>query len=120
MDVRLDIAALHAAYRTGALTPEALIDALYARMEREPLDGAWIYRASLHEARSQARALAQRPHADQLPLYGVPFAVKDNIDVAGMPTTAGCPDYRYEPAHSAPSVAALLSAGALCLGKVAL
>ncbi|HEX6244075.1 MAG TPA: allophanate hydrolase [Polyangiales bacterium] len=120
MDVRLDIDTLHAAYRDGSLTPEALIEALYARMERESLEGAWIYRLSLHDARSQARALAQLPGARELPLYGVPFAVKDNIDVAGMPTTAGCPDYRYEPARSAPSVTALLEAGALCLGKLAL
>jgi allophanate hydrolase len=120
MEVRLDIESLRTAYQSGALTPETLVEALYARLESEALEGAWIHRVSLHEAREQARALRQRPGAATLPLFGIPFAVKDNIDVAGMPTTAGCPGYRYEPVQSAPSVAALIDAGALCLGKVAL
>jgi allophanate hydrolase len=120
MEVRLDIETLRAAYQSGALTPEALIELLYARMEREPLEGAWIFRLGLAQAKDRARALSQRENASQLPLFGIPFAVKDNIDVEGMPTTAGCPAYAYAPEHSAPSVAALLEAGALCLGKVAL
>lgn len=120
MDVSLSIESLRTAYESAALTPEALIEQLYARMEREPVEGAWIHRVSLSQALDSVRALRQRPGAAQLPLFGIPFAVKDNIDVAGMPTTAGCPAYRYEPSQSAPSVAALLEAGALCLGKVAL
>jgi allophanate hydrolase len=51
------------------------------------------------------------------PLWGVPFAVKDNIDVAGLPTTAACPDFAYTPSSSAPVVQRLLDAGALLLGK---
>lgn len=51
------------------------------------------------------------------PLAGLRFAVKDNIDVAGMPTTAGCPSYAYDPTESAPVVAALEAAGAVCAGK---
>jgi allophanate hydrolase len=53
----------------------------------------------------------------RLPLFGIPFAVKDNIDVAGMPTTAGCPAFAYTPAETAPIVARLLAAGAVLLGK---
>lgn len=52
-----------------------------------------------------------------LPLYGVPFAVKDNIDVAGLPTTAGCPEFAFTPARDAFVVAQLKAAGAICLGK---
>ena len=52
-----------------------------------------------------------------LPLYGLPFAVKDNIDVAGLPTTAGCPAFAYTPGHSAPVVERLEQAGAICIGK---
>jgi allophanate hydrolase len=57
--------------------------------------------------------------ADQtaLPLYGIPFAIKDNIDFAGLPTTAGCPAFAYQPASSAPVVQALIDAGAIVLGK---
>jgi allophanate hydrolase len=54
---------------------------------------------------------------ESLPLFGVPFAVKDNIDVAGMPTTAACPAFAYTPAATAPVVARLLEAGAVLLGK---
>ncbi len=50
-------------------------------------------------------------------LFGLPFAVKDNIDVAGLPTTAGCPGFAYEPTEDAPAVSALLAAGAICVGK---
>ena len=53
----------------------------------------------------------------ELPLVGLTFAVKDNIDVAGLPTTAGCPDFAYLPALDAPAVHALIDAGAVCIGK---
>jgi allophanate hydrolase len=53
----------------------------------------------------------------ELPLLGLTFAVKDNIDVAGLPTTAGCPDFSYLPALHAPAVRALIDAGAVCVGK---
>ncbi|MGA2303644.1 MAG: allophanate hydrolase [Acidimicrobiales bacterium] len=53
----------------------------------------------------------------ELPLLGLTFAVKDNIDVAGLPTTAGCPDFAYLPAAHAPAVRALIDAGAVCMGK---
>lgn len=58
------------------------------------------------------RVLEVLPPAARGPLYGVPFAVKDNIDVAGFPTTAACEAYRYTPSQSAPGVEALLEAGA--------
>ena len=64
-----------------------------------------------HAAALQAEGPAGRP------LWGVPFAVKDNIDVAGIPTTAGCPGYAYTPTESAPAVQCLLDAGALLIGK---
>jgi allophanate hydrolase len=75
-------------------------------------DGVWI--STVAEADLRARA-ATVP-AD-LPLSGLTFAVKDNIDVAGLPTTAACPDYAYLPRETAPVVQRLLDAGALLVGK---
>ncbi|MGO4451485.1 allophanate hydrolase, partial [Phyllobacterium sp. TAF24] len=70
------------------------------------------------ELRAAARDLmARAPEANSLPLWGVPFAVKDNIDVAGLPTTAGCPAYAYDPVADATVVARLRAAGAIVIGK---
>lgn len=117
-DFSLDLRSLHAAYDAGTLTPESLIRELYARMERTPTPNAWIARVPEAEALARARALGPRKQDDPRRLYGVPFAVKDNIDVAGLPTTAACPAFAYLPTRSASAVQALLDAGALCLGKL--
>jgi allophanate hydrolase len=77
-------------------------------------DPAWIYVASEAEVDSQLAALDK---SQDLPLYGIPFAVKDNIDVAGMPTTAACPAFSYVPSVDATSVAKLRAAGAIVMGK---
>ena len=65
---------------------------------------------------AMAQALVSR-QPDSLPLYGIPFAIKDNIDLADMPTTAGCPDYAYTPGESAFVVQKLIDAGAIPVGK---
>ena len=80
---------------------------------RNPVQQTTEERASL---RYRARQLDS---ADQtsLPLYGIPFVIKDNIDFAGLPTTAGCPAFAYQPESSAPVVQALIDAGAIALGK---
>jgi allophanate hydrolase len=114
----LDIATLRAHYQDGTLTPEQLIEALYARMAAHDVPGVWIFRLPREEALRRARALGSFQASGQLPLFGIPFGVKDNIDVAGMPTTAACPAFSYEPNGGAPAVEALLRAGALCLGKL--
>lgn len=77
-------------------------------------DAAWIYAVSAAELDQQLAAIEKHP---DLPLYGVPFAVKDNIDVAGMPTTAACPAFGYVPSTDAASVASLRAAGAIVIGK---
>jgi allophanate hydrolase len=88
--------------------------AAYALVQPE----VFIHRASDRDVLQQARAVDARIAGGQhLPLAGVPFAVKDNIDVAGMPTTAGCPAYGYHAERSATVVKKLLAAGAVCLGK---
>ena len=63
----------------------------------------------------QSRELEEMPSADRPPLWGIPFAVKDNIDVEGFNTTAACNDFAFKPEESAPAVQALLNAGTSCL-----
>jgi allophanate hydrolase len=86
----------------------------YARIQPQ----AWITRLPDDQVLAQARRVDARVAAgEHLPLAGVPFAVKDNIDAAGVPTTAACPAFAYEPAESATVVQRLQDAGAVLLGK---
>ncbi|WP_321926022.1 allophanate hydrolase [Burkholderia sp. BCC1998] len=110
------IAALRARYEAGDLTPHALVDAIAAHLDAGDPHHAWIRPLSRAEMTRYADALAGRDIAT-LPLYGVPFAIKDNIDLAGIPTTAACPAYAYTPARSAPVVERLIAAGAIPVGK---
>ncbi|MGE3772643.1 MAG: allophanate hydrolase [Gammaproteobacteria bacterium] len=112
----LSIAGLHAAYAAGTLKPRALIARLRERIDATRQHNAWIHVLDDGALEPWLAALDGCTPAD-LPLYGVPFAIKDNIDLAGVPTTAGCPGYAYVPARSASVVARLLAAGALPLGK---
>jgi allophanate hydrolase len=112
----LAISELAAAYRERRLTPLALIDTLLERIAALRAPGLWITLASAESLRAQAQRLEQRDPAS-LPLYGIPFAIKDNIDLAGVPTTAACPGFAYTPTQSAYVVQRLLDAGALAVGK---
>lgn len=114
----LDIAALAKAYAQGRLTPEQVVRDIHGDLDRLAGNPVWIHVSPLESVLQRARDLQTRRAAGEvLPLYGVPFAVKDNIDVAHYPTTAACPAYAYTPAASAPTVQRLLDAGALCIGK---
>lgn len=112
----LDLAALRAGYRGGDFSPAQIADDVLERIAAHDDPAVWIYRVPDADLRAAAAALAETP-MDGLPLYGVPFAVKDNIDVAGMPTTAACPDFSYIAVETAPAVQRLLDAGALLIGK---
>jgi len=111
----VSIAALIADYRAGVRTPTDIVRFLRARGERHPAQPVWIERLDERRLLDAAAALEASEH--ELPLYGVPFAVKDNIDVAGMPTTAACPGAARVAQHTAPVVQRLLDAGALLAGK---
>ncbi len=115
----LDLTRLRRAYAEGGLAPGALIEALLPLLEASDADAVWISRASAEQLRDRAAALESLPPASRegLPLYGVPFAVKDNIDVLGFPTTAACPAFAYTPERSATVVQRLLDAGAIMVGK---
>jgi allophanate hydrolase len=114
----LDIARLLAAYDAGETTPRAVVAEVLARIAALGDDAVWISRRPDADLLTEAERLAER-FADRalLPLYGIPFAVKDNIDVAGLPTTAACPDFAYLPPDSAPVVQKLVAAGAIVIGK---
>ncbi len=114
----LDIARLLAAYDAGETTPNAVIEEVLARIAALGDDAIWISRRPDADLLIEAERLTDR-FADRLvlPLYGIPFAVKDNIDVAGLPTTAACPDFSYLPPDSAPVVQKLVAAGAIVIGK---
>ena len=112
--VPLTLADWRAAYAAGA-TPATLLAPLLAR--RAVDDPAWIHRCDEAFIAAQLEQLAARPGAVDLPLYGVPFAVKDNIDVAGLPTTAACPAFAHVATETATVVQRLMDAGAVLLGK---
>lgn len=110
----LEISLLRAGYRTGDFTPAEVIREIYRRIQERGDDHVWIHLRPEEESIAIAEA---SNHRLDLPLAGIPFAVKDNIDVAGMPTTAGCPDYAYVAERSAYSVKLLEEAGAIVIGK---
>lgn len=98
--------------------PIATLETAYQRIEAERHRNCWIYVHPKDQAIDACSALIERArNGEHFPLLGVPFGVKDNIDVAGMPTTAACPSFSHIPAQSAVSVDRLTAAGAICLGK---
>ena len=118
MTVDLGVHNLRASYRAGSLSCRQVIDEVLKRIAQAGDDKVWINRVSDAELRATAEKLdARRNEIEMLPLWGIPFAVKDNIDVAGLPTTAACPGFAYTPAKSAKVVQQLVEAGAIVIGK---
>lgn len=111
----LDVDGLARRYADGSLHPVDVVDAVFERIARYDGTGVWISLVDRAVARRAAAELGPRP--DGRPLWGVPFAVKDNLDVAGMPTTAACPAFARTPATTAVAVQRLLEAGAVLIGK---
>jgi allophanate hydrolase len=98
--------------------PTAAVAASYDAAEAAGDNPIWIHRVPRGTAEAQALDQARRQKSGALlPLAGLPFAVKDNIDVAGLPTTAGCAAYAYTARRTATAVQKLLDAGAVCVGK---
>ena len=123
-DAPLTLSDWHLAYQAGA-SPRGLLAALRSRLLADSPESAWISHATAAQLDAQLGALQSREamHRDResalraMPLFGVPFAVKDNIDVADAPTTAACPAFEYvAPVHST-AVARLIDAGAVWMGK---
>lgn len=112
----MNIAALQATYSDSSSTPEQVIARVYDDIARQEARPVWISLVPREQSQERVRALA-REDSSKLPLFGVPFAVKDNIDVAGMETTAGCPAYAYPASETAFVVQRLEAAGAILIGK---
>jgi allophanate hydrolase len=113
----LRLSTLRAAYRAGTLTPRKLVGELLAKAAAlNPEFHLFIRLLSEAEVAPYLDRL-ETQDIDALPLYGIPFAIKDNIDLAGIPTTAACPAFAYTPAESATLVAQLIALGALPIGK---
>jgi allophanate hydrolase len=113
----LRLATLRDAYRSSALTPRQLIATLLAKARAlNPEFNLFIRLLTEEELEPYLARLDERT-IDALPLYGIPFAIKDNIDLAGIPTTAACPAFAYTPSESATIVAQLTELGAIPLGK---
>ncbi|WP_072395861.1 allophanate hydrolase [Hyphomicrobium sp. CS1GBMeth3] len=106
----LDIAALTDGYASGKFTPTDIIEEVYRRISETGERPVWISLVPKEAALAKARTA----HG---PLAGIPFAIKDNVDVAGIPTTCACPDFTYVPERSATVVEQLEAAGAIAIGK---
>src|SRR5262249_31059793 len=110
------VAAIITAHRVATTAPADAVAWTFARIRAHSDPAVSISLRDELDVVAEAKALARAGGAD-LPLCGVPFVVKDNIDVAGLPTTAGCPAFAYKPAADATAVARLRRAGALVVGK---
>ena len=110
------VAAIVAAHRAGTMTPAQTVARSYQRIRDHNDPAVFISLRDEKDALAEAEGLTKKDAA-QLPLYGVPVAVKDNIDAQGMPTTAACPAFSYMPAQDSTAVAKLRAAGAIVIGK---
>ncbi len=111
----LSMNSLRKRYLAGELHPLAVMQDILARIADDP-HHVWIHRLSPAEIGDYVSALQDKDPATLL-LYGIPFAIKDNIDLAGVPTTAGCPEFAYVPQQHATVVQRLIDAGAIPVGK---
>jgi allophanate hydrolase len=104
------------AHRAGTLSPVETVERSFARIAAHDDPAVFTALRPQAEVIAEARALTKEGDADR-PLYGVPVAIKDNIDVKGLPTTAACPAFAYQPGADATAVARLKRAGAIVIGK---
>ncbi len=110
----MSVESLLAGYRDGSQDPAEVVARAYERA-RSAAGPAWISLVAWSQVKAWIEQLRTAP--PELALYGVPFAIKDNIDLAGTPTTAACPAFAYTPQRSALAVARLMAAGAIPIGK---
>ena len=110
------VAEIVQAHRAGTMSPVETVERSFARIAAHDDPAIFISLRDRAEVVAEARRLMAEGEAER-PLYGVPVAVKDNIDVVGLPTTAACAAFAYRPVADATAVAKLKRAGALVIGK---
>lgn len=115
----LDFQRLHSAYSSGGASVQSICEEILSLITERADDGVWIYRVPADEVLARARYLDDLPETQKsaLALFGIPFSVKDCIDVTDMPTTAACPAYEYTAKHTNLAVQRALNAGAILIGK---
>lgn len=113
---RLTIGWLKEKYRSQEITPEDTVREILRRVKQDEAMNIWITPPRMEQLEPYLARLRE-VEMDKLPLFGIPFAIKDNIDLAGVPTTAACPEFAYVPDKSAVVVQRLIDAGAIPLGK---
>ncbi|MDF2789435.1 MAG: atzF, partial [Neobacillus sp.] len=112
----LSIPELKGKYQSKELTPEDVIQEVVDRAEADKEYNIWITPPAMERIKPYLEQLKQMD-PEQTPLWGIPFAIKDNIDLAGTPTTSGCPEFSYTPNEHATVVTRLIEAGAIPIGK---
>lgn len=115
-EINLTLAALKNHYQLGELTPRTLMQTLREKAAQYDNYNLFIHLLSEAELEPYLTRLEQT-EANSLPLWGVPFVIKDNIDLANIPTTAACKEYSYTPTESATVVKELIEAGAIPVAK---
>ncbi len=113
---KLTITWIKESYKNGELAPLELAEEIVKRAEANKEKNIWIVPPSLDMMQSYIKALKDKKQSDY-PLWGIPFAIKDNIDLVGVQTTAACEAYGYLPKESATVVQKLIDAGAIPVGK---
>ncbi len=103
-------------YKNNIQTPQQVVENILHRCKQFKQHNIWIHQLSMDELQPYLDNLITK-NIDDLPLYGIPFAIKDNIDLAGIPTTAACADFSFIPQQSAFVVQQLINAGAIPMGK---
>ena len=112
----MEINRLLEGYRSQFFTVSDVLDQVLGRINNDSSNPVWISRVRGKDLKTRVTQL-ENLNPNELPLYGIPFAVKDNIDTLLLPTTAGCPDFSYQPEVNALVVKKLLDAGAILIGK---
>src|SRR6187455_2123265 len=115
--LEMNLVPLRTSLLDGRITLEALVDLIYKKIEIYRDHNVWIHVLPKEEVLRKAEGFWRLQNKQELPLFGIPYAVKDNIDVAGIPTTAACEKFSYIPKESADVVKKLDEAGALMIGK---
>lgn len=113
---RFSISQLRKLYLDGKETPQSVLQQIQQRLARDADNPAWIYVLSADEIAAYVERLSSMDISTH-PLWGIPFAIKDNIDLANVPTTAACAAFTYTPKKHAAAVEKLINAGAIPVGK---